>query len=147
MKAVSEFTELLIELAEIQDVDFSGIGLILYSSLDNLDFILMKDNAILSNKLIRGKVELLKFIKEISCHNNYFHDGFHLINEKLELTHLSAFISPKINNDLIVFDGYGSRYRTAIYSSLCPGILATGVIGKSYGPFVFQNGNTYNVGI
>jgi len=140
MKTILEFTELLKEISKIEDVDFSGIGLILYSSLDNLDFILMKDNTILSNKLVKGKSELLAFIQEISHHNNYFHDGFHLINEKLELTHLSAFVSPKIDKDLIVLDEYGSRYRTAVYSSLSPGIIAIGVIGKTYGPFIVQNG-------
>ncbi|MBW8360969.1 MAG: hypothetical protein K0M56_02140 [Kaistella sp.] len=140
MKPISNFKELLIELSRLQTSNFPGIGLVLYSSLDNLDFILMKDNSILSKMAVKGISELIKFFTENCLQNGHYHDGFHLINENLELTHVSTFIAPKIDNNILVVNEFGSRYRTAIYSSTCPGIIATGIIGQSYGPFIFQEG-------
>jgi hypothetical protein len=84
------------------------------------------------------------FLIEVSNSNNKYHDGFHLLNNNLELTHIAQFIAPKIIQ-LNLNEEFGSRYRTAIYTSLIPDVIACGVLSKNYSPTVFVEGVKINL--
>lgn len=140
MNILDEFKALISDLSNLQLDNFSGIGLLLYSNLDLLDFIPMKNNEIVNLNQIVGKENIFNFIKNNCVSNSYFHDGFHFINEHCELTHLSCYLSPQIDNKIFIEEKYGSRFRTAIYSSIIEGVESVGIIGKSYGKVILEKG-------
>ena len=140
MNILNEFKELISDLSNLQLDNFSGIGLLLYSNLDLLNFLPMKNNEVLTLNKIAGKEKIFNFIKNNCVSNSYFHDGFHFINEHFELTHLSCYLSPRIDNKIVIEDKYGSRFRTAIYSSVIEGVESVGIVGKSYGKVILEKG-------
>ena len=116
---------------------FTGIGIVLYDSLDNLPFFKLS-----SNSVVERGVELSDSILEASLATNINHDGFNLVNRNFEITHRNVYVAPPINDD-IFFDntkGYGARYASAILCSRVDGVFLTGVVSNSYGVVIFKNG-------
>ena len=140
MNILAKFKALMFDLSNLQLDNFSGIGILLYSNLDFIDFIPMKNNEILNIKKIEGRENIFNFIKNNCVTSNYYHDGFHFINEHFELTHISCYLSPKIDSQIIIENKYGSRFRTGIYSSIISGVELVGIVGKSYGMVILKKG-------
>lgn len=127
-----------------KSTDFTGLGLIIYKKLNNLPIESMNDNCILEKNS-----NDLKFIGDklnsISCKENTYHDGFHLINQNFELTALSYYFSTPISKIFKPKRIKGSRYRTAFYGSLLDDILCTVSISSNFEVFIFINGNEFTL--
>ncbi|WP_288457340.1 hypothetical protein [uncultured Chryseobacterium sp.] len=112
---------------------FSGTGLIVYENLPSLPVEPLINNTLIESNITEanGIAEKLLLINQRDC---IYHDGFHLLNKNIDLTHLSYYFSTPINKILKPKLERGSRYRTAFYGSILDDVLCTVIIGDSYDP-------------
>ena len=143
MKSAQNLLQLLIDINIRKGNHFSGLGLVMYKSIDNLPISPLKKIAEMIQLPIKPYDLVIDFLIDVSNSNNKYHDGFHLLNENLELTHIAQYIAPPIVKT-ILDEEHGSRYRTAIYTSLISDVAACGVLSKNYPPTVFVNGTILN---
>jgi DisA bacterial checkpoint controller nucleotide-binding len=144
MKLPQDLLRLLIDINLKKGNKFSGLGLVMYKSVKELPIVPLKiiDEDI---QLPITPIEIVTdFLIKVSNSNNKYHDGFHLLNKSLELTHIAQYLAPKIVK-LNIKEEFGSRYRTAIYTSLIPDVIACGVLSKNYPPTVFVKGLGINL--
>lgn len=122
-----------------KDVSFSGTGLIIYENLHSLPIEPLINNNLIESDIIEDNdiAEQLLLINKKNC---IYHDGFHLLNKNINLTHLSYYFSTPINKTFKPKLERGSRYRTAFYGSLLNDVLCTVIIGYSYEPIFFVKG-------
>lgn len=116
---------------------FTGAGIVVYESLDDLPIFLMSENS-----CVEPDADVYATILKSSSAANPSHDGFNMITSNFKITHRNVYIAPQIKTD-VTFDkrnGYGARYVTAIMGSAVPGILFTAVVSNSYGIVIFENG-------
>jgi hypothetical protein len=140
MKSTRDLQFLLNEIYLRRGGDFSGLGIIFYKTLSSLPIASLKN---IDSKLhlpLVSRTEVTDFLVSASSNNNKYHDGFHLLNERLELTHISQFVSPPIIHNVNIQTEYGSRYRTAVYTSMLPNVIACGVLSNNYAPTILVNG-------
>jgi DNA integrity scanning protein DisA with diadenylate cyclase activity len=140
METVQNFHQLLLNVYEKSKINFSGLGLLVYNDLNGLPISSLKridENICLP---ITDYNEVIEKLASISITQNKYHDGFHLLNQKLELTHLSQYIGAPIFENIQISDEYGSRYRTALYASMIPNIVCSGVLSTNYPVTIFQKG-------
>lgn len=116
---------------------FTGVGVVVCSSIDSIPFLPMSENSQLSNE-----VDTVSMIMEGSLATNVNHDGFNILGEDLNLLYRNVFISPPIKNvlDLNIKQGTGARYVAAILASKIEGVAITAVVSNSYGIVVFKDG-------
>ena len=120
------------------DFSFSGLGVLVYSHLDGLPVSpLYKSPMKLTDSSLYGK------LKELSDVGNSYHDGFHLISDNLELTHVAQYFYPQPLKGMALEaeSGYGIRYFVAQIGSTLPNVLISGVVANRYGVVLFENGN------
>jgi hypothetical protein len=141
MYLISELLHVLNEIYTRKSDDFSGVGIVLYRDLSNLPIIDLKVVDPRIGLPLITRCNIVDILVAASDGFSRYHDGFHLLNEKFELTHLSQYLSPPIDRSAIIRSEFGSRYRTAIYTSLVPGIIACGVVSSSYAPTVLVQGH------
>lgn len=122
---------LLIQIARNRSHDFSGTGLVFYSSLSGLPH-LQLTNGDSQENIDLPHCEVGTIISAISTIHNPFHDGFHFINiHSWNVTHLSQFISPPIPHEAAQrFHGTGSRLMAAVLASILPGIMCAGIVSQ-----------------
>jgi len=136
-----EISQLLFDIERKKNHNFNGIGIIMYNNFELLPITSMNNNIDKRYKLPKTNyLDILNILLELSNGNNEFHDGFHLISDKFELSHISQYFSTPIKKEVLIGDNYGSRYRTALYGSFLEGVILTAVIGVNYGPTIFKNG-------
>ena len=144
MTTATHLFKLLEDINLSRPSNFSGIGLLLYKKNSSQLPITSLNSQPFDIKLpIVHYDKILNTLLQVSITTSRYHDGFHLINEDFELTHISQFVSPPIKSPLNIklFRG-GSRYATSIYSSLLKNVIATGVLSLNYGPYVFVDGKS-----
>lgn len=132
-----KFKETLLKIQKLAGNDFSGVGIIVYSEVDKIPlFPLRKDNFIVSHDDI-----VLSFL-EMANYNNQHHDGFHLLSSNFKITHTSQYFSPPIIPETKVdyTQKLGGRYMAALFGSSVEGVLMTGVVTRSSGVIIFENG-------
>ncbi|AZA92976.1 Uncharacterised protein [Chryseobacterium nakagawai] len=124
---------------ENKDKSFSGTGLIIYENLPSLPVEPLINNNLIESDITDDNdiVKKLLLINKKSC---IYHDGFHLLDKNINLTHLSYYFSTPINKTFKPKLERGSRYRTAFYGSLLDDVLCTVIIGYSYEPIFFVKG-------
>lgn len=114
--------EILKQIQEKKTKGFSGLGIIFYTSISSLPHVSLGGLKVAKPKLpISDLNSIYDVLIEISDIQNSWHDGFHLINiDTFELTHISQYISPPINES---FPGNsydrptGARQMTALLAS------------------------------
>ena len=143
MKSAQNMLQLLIDVNIRKGDHFSGLGLVMYKNIDNLPISPLKKIAEYIQLPIKPYDLVIDFLIDVSNSNSKYHDGFHLLNENLELTHIAQYLAPPIVKTKLD-EEFGSRYRTAIYTSLISDIVACGVLSKNYPPTVFVNGTIVN---
>jgi len=141
MNSAKRLMQLLKDVDSRKGEKFSGLGIILYNDNPNLLPIssLKKVNSQLP---ITSYESIVNFLIDVSNSNNPYHDGFHLLNKNFELTNISQYIAPPIIKDLKLELEFGSRYRTAVYTSFLNEVIACGVLSGNYAPKVFIKGNS-----
>ncbi|OYW22373.1 MAG: hypothetical protein B7Z43_07260, partial [Sphingomonas sp. 12-62-6] len=70
------------------------------------------------------------------------HDGFHILTAELKLVAVSQYFSPPVVAGLEIDRSrpFGGRYLAALFGSMLPGTLATGIATKALGTIVFSGG-------
>ena len=70
------------------------------------------------------------------------HDGFHILTPALALAAVSQYFSPPVVTGLEIDRSrrFGGRYLAALFGSLLPGVLATGIATPALGVIVFCGG-------
>lgn len=128
----------LCQIQSEKDDSFAGIGIIVCSTHENIPMVSMR---LENDEILRilSEKDLIKALKLLSNENSDFHDGFHVLNENFRLTKVAQFISPPVI-EINITEDHGSRFITALFTSKISGVIATGVIGKTYLPKVFING-------
>lgn len=120
--------------------DFSGFGLVVYSGQpDGLPISPLSTGVIPRTS---GKVaDTVVCLFELSRMTDPRHDGFHFLNEHLELTHISQYFAPPVDRhgETLVMN-VGSRFRTAQLGSVIDGVRSVIVMDRNRGLYIFENG-------
>ena len=146
-KIENNFINLLKKIEQRKDGQFSGIGLIIYDSTNRLKIkhLPLKPEAKIPEIASDNYDQLADFLINISADDHPWHDGFHLLNEQGELTHIAQFVETKIADNFQWESKNGARYASALLNSLEESIIMTGIIGKNYEPIIFKDGKKITV--
>ncbi|SFO11804.1 hypothetical protein SAMN05421741_1216 [Paenimyroides ummariense] len=139
-----KLTEVIDLVITANTPNFTGLGLIIYKKSDCLPIESINDDCLLENSLV-GIEDIGKKLIEVSKKDNICHDGFHLLNERFELTALCHYFSTPISQIVKPLRKKGSRYRTAFYGSLLDNVLCTVSISSYFEVFIFINGKEYTL--
>lgn len=132
----NDFRNLLYEARLKSGVDFSGIGIVICNSLVDLPIVSLRDT---TPDITDSVVQALS---ELSSYKNKYHDGFHILNENGELTHVAQYFSPPIVQE-VCFDRsrlVGGRFVAALFGSAISGVVMTGVVSEGHGLSIFKDG-------
>ncbi|EJB8451814.1 TPA: diadenylate cyclase [Vibrio parahaemolyticus] len=123
---------------EVPGNTFTGTGIIIYESMDNLPVFNLSNSSEL-----HGSNDVYSTILESSLATNPNHDGFNMINREFKITHRNVYFAPPVdlNVDFDSENGFGTRYVAALLGSKVKGVLLTAVVSNSYGIVVFENGS------
>lgn len=138
----SQISDALIEICHNSNIEFTGLGIIFYKSLNNLPYLTLHENKLSSDVCFS---DLIKTLLKISEYSSPYHDGFHFIDvQTMEITHISQYISPPVEliNDLNLeaIIPCGAREMTAFLTSKINGILYVGLISSDKIIKIFKNG-------
>lgn len=128
---------LLVEVDARADANFSGTGVIVCASPDDLP--------ILALRLISDPgevVDVAGMLATISNPAHEHHDGFHVLSPELRILRLGQYFSPPIihNASIDRTRRFGGRYLAALFGSAIPGVVATGVASCDFGIAIFREG-------
>lgn len=132
----SEFRALLNDVWLHSGADFSGIGIIVCNKPFDLPIINLRQDA----PDISGTT--VEALSSLSSSKSIFHDGFHILNEIGEITHVAQYFSPPIVREAY-FDRrrpVGGRFVAGLFGSALSGVLMTGIVSEGLGLSVFENG-------
>jgi len=140
MSTTQELKELLKRVrVSIPDSEFCGVGVIVYSSLENLPVA-----PLCSSAEIPIDSDLAQQIAICSMGSSRCHDGFHLISETWELTKRNQYFAPFPEVDGLmtttVNGNFGSRHMAAKLGSLLDSVNCTGLLSDRDGMVVFVDG-------
>lgn len=131
-----EFRNLLYEIKFNSSFDFSGIGIVVCDSPPDLPIISLRD----TTPDMTGSVA--QVLSRLSIHKSTYHDGFHILNKKGELTHVAQYFSPPIVQEAC-FDKsrlVGGRFVAALFGSAISSVIMTGIVSEGHGLSIFKNG-------
>jgi len=134
---IEQLVDILTEVQSLAGKDFSGLGIIICDTLENLPIIPIRS----SNAGWGGRSTIDSLVRISSIHSE-FHDGFHVLSSKGELTLAAQYFSPPIVKDLKIdrTKRFGGRYLAALFGSTLPGVSATGIASNVFGVAIFQRG-------
>jgi hypothetical protein len=131
-----DFRNLLYEIGFNSSADFSGVGAIVCDYVADVPIFSLRDTV----PNIAGSV--VQVLSELSCNKSKYHDGFHILNNKGELTHVAQYFSPPIVKE-VYFDRsrpVGGRFLAALFGSAISGVTMTGIVSQGHGLSIFKNG-------
>jgi len=131
-----ELRKLLCDVSRVAGKKFSGIGIVVYETAENLP------NVSLRSSTPRLLNDTLQDLVNLSTLDNPYHDGFHFLNSSLKLTHVAQYFSPPIplSYELPTNELFGGRYVAALFGSCLPGVIATGIATQAHRVAVFESG-------
>jgi hypothetical protein len=135
---IDSFIEILLKVEKEADDDFSGIGIVLYSEINEIPMFPLH-----SNNIEAEGDELVPTLAKISKVNSSYHDGFHFISSNFKLSHTSQYFSPPIVHGIEIGTArvaVGGRYMAALFGSCIQNVLFTGIVTKGNGIVIFKNG-------
>ena len=129
--------KLLEEVSGAAGADFSGIGVIVAASLETLPIIALRPT---SKPNIDATTATA--LAEISHPWHEHHDGFHVLTPELKIEKVAQYFSPPIVSVARIDrqKRFGGRYLAALFGSMVPGVLVTGIASRHFGVAVFQQG-------
>lgn len=132
----NEFRNLLYEIGFNSSADFSGVGIVVCDSPADLPVVSLRYTA----PDIAGLVAHV--LSELSSHKSKYHDGFHILNKKGELTHVAQYFSPPIVQEACIDRSrlVGGRFVAALFGSAISGVIMTGIVSEGHGLSIFKNG-------
>ena len=138
IKLTNALLELLINVDERAGVDFSGTGLIVSTRVDDLPILAIRP---VSDP---GEVaDVTDLLATISKPTQEHHDGFHVLGADLQILRLGQYFSPPIvlSAHIDRTKRFGGRYLAALFGSMLPGVLATGIASRDFGIALFREGH------
>lgn len=135
---IENFKGILLKVEKEAGDDFSGIGIVLYSEINEIPIFPLH-----SNNIEAEGDGLVPTLVKISKINSSYHDGFHFISSNFKLTHTSQYFSPSIVHGIEIGSdrvAVGGRYMAALFGSCLQNILLTGIVTKSNGVVIFKDG-------
>ncbi|MBB5551977.1 hypothetical protein [Rhizobium lentis] len=134
---IERVQELLLTVRNQATARFSGLGIIISDIPCHLPITPLRPKIQLEPSL-----PTVDALLKVSDQTTEYHDGFHVLSSSLQLQLISQYFSPPIAavsfppNDRVV----GGRYAAAMFGSTLTGVIATGVVSKSYGIALFVDG-------
>jgi hypothetical protein len=139
-----DLAKLLKLISQNRSPEFSGVGIIATDRPGEIPITpLRKDDPSLRLP-ITGFEECLRIFLKMSDVHNQYHDGFHVLVPPFSLIAVSQFFSTPIVPGAIEDYTHGSRFRTALYGSKLPGIVAVGVVSQQCEASIFVDGKRFN---
>jgi hypothetical protein len=128
------------ELEEVQclsGLDFSGVGVIVWDGSSPLPVF-----SLCATRPTVDNASLASTLAAFGHRGSPLHDGFHVLTPDFEVHSAAMYFSPPVVPEAALdrTRGYGGRYVAALFGSLLPGVLATGVLSTNYGAIVFVHG-------
>lgn len=132
----NEFKDLLYSIGANPVKDFSGIGVIVCDSTSYLPIVSLRDN------YPNTEGSSSHVLSEISSLKSKYHDGFHVINTKGELTHVAQYFSPPIVDEILIDKSriVGGRFIAALFGSVLEGVIMIGIVSKNRKASIFIDG-------
>lgn len=127
--------------------NFSGVGLLLYDpeTFEDSWYADLRPSVSCLEDVSLGSGKALPKLLEMASGENILHDGFHFFECKTGcMTHVAQYLSPPIAPEIEVNEKYGTRYRSAQYSSLVKGVILSGVVNSDNSYHVFRRGVPIN---
>ena len=130
--------ELLIKVDERAGVDFSGTGVIVSTQVDDLPILAIRP--VSDPGEVANVIDLLATISNPAQEH---HDGFHVLDPDLRIIRLGQYFSPPIvlSAQIDRTKRFGGRYLAALFGSMLPGVLATGIASRDFGIALFREGH------
>lgn len=123
----------------IPENEFCGFGAVLYSDFDALPVL-----PLCPKQVINIEKCLVEQLAHASLYSNPCHDGFHLISDKLVLTHTNQYFAPPLPSNKAVYADpirhHGARYVSAQIGSTMLCVYCTGIVSEKDDLVVFKNG-------
>lgn len=134
---INELISTLHEIRKAAGFEFSGIGIIICNTPDNLPIFPIR----LEKPSFSGH-NLVSKLTEVSSLKSNFHDGFHVISSEMKIQKIAQYFSPPIVFNVTIdrTKNFGGRYLAALFGSVLPHVTATGIASNGFGIAVFQNG-------
>lgn len=137
--------ELLLRVAERKPRDFTGLGVVFYTSLADLPHLPLGQSLPAGLGLpVVGVERVAITLAAVSDRTSAWHDGFHLVEaDTLSLTHLCQFLSPGIPTEFSHPPGAeptGARHMTALLVSRLQGIECVGLLTNQDELTLFERG-------
>lgn len=133
--------QLLKTIAQRRNDKFSGIGIVVYTKrFSKKAYCDLRPGFKLEPIKIEDQIivdELLKY----SDYESTFHDGFCLMNEKGELTHISQYYVPPIKKNIYPNQKHGVRTYSAACGSTMRGVKCIGLISSNNDIYIYKDGD------
>lgn len=128
----------LMLLANETGRDFTGVGVLVWDGSTPIPVLQMRK----AQPGQSARAAPHERLHELAREGGPFHDGFHVLNERLELVTASVYFSPPVRTSTSLPEdfAFGGRYLAAAFGSCVAGIICTGVLSQHYGPIVFEQG-------
>ncbi|SEB59100.1 DisA checkpoint controller nucleotide-binding [Pseudomonas marginalis] len=135
---LERLVDLLRDITALSGQEFSGLGVIVLEDGINLPVFPMRVDL-----EVNGMTDSVRCLAEISNPNNDLHDGFHILNSDLRIVSLTQYFSPPIPPGILPnrSRAFGGRYLAALFGSLLPGVIFTGISTPRLGIVVFKDGS------
>lgn len=132
-----DFRNLLHEIWLNSDTDFTGVGIIVCDTPICLPIINLRGD------FPKASGTTAEILSHLSRTKSKYHDGFHIINQMGLITHIAQYFSPPIVMSVNIDRSrpIGGRFAAAIFGSVIPGVLMTGIVSEGHGLSIFENGH------
>lgn len=140
----SKVYELLKNIARKRNENFSGIGIVAYETgvFPKDCHCDLRPEFKLNNVWIDDD-NASDLLLEYCDYSNTLHDGFCLVNEKGELTHVAQYFVPQIVRELIPNQKHGVRTYSAACGSKMKGVYFIGMVSCNNEIYLYKNGHEF----
>lgn len=90
---------------------------------------------------------ICEYFIDIANFSHTLHDGFHMINEYGDLTHLAQYFVPPVVRELKPNPDHGVRLYSSLCGSTIEGVLFIAVISSNFKIYLFKTGDYINLNI
>lgn len=131
-------TNLLAGAANRAGSGFAGLGVIVSDDPGSLPLYPIGPPITLASG-----TDTIALLGDLAIEGGAHHDGFHVLDLALNLKAVSQYFSPPVVTGLEIDRSrrFGGRYLAAMFGSVLPGVLATGISTPTLGVITFRAGS------
>lgn len=145
---IERFKQVLKEISLLDIDNFTGIGIVLYDSsilAQSVHADIRSNNPLSENLDIYDDDRCIDFLRCITRQDSLYHDGFIFVDQTGKITNVAQYFVPQIVPEVQPNETAGIRYHSALYGSVTPGVIATGIVSSKHEPYFFQDGEQYSL--